>query len=349
MDNNPTTIHQNPKYAINERLKAIIVLFRPHQYYKNFLIFFGLFFSKNLFRIDLWFPMVMAFIILCLVSSLNYILNDFRDIEKDRHHPEKSHRPFPSGKVSSIEAIFLMFVLVIAILGLIYLIPSTSTPLDLFVPNLLEGELLQEAVIINDSKTAFFLVILGLFVTSQLYSLYLKEKVFADIVTISVNYVWRAIAGAVLISVSVSPWLIILCFITAMMLSLAKRKGDLALLGAEAKKHKAVFTSYTPELLNQSLSTIIAIEILAIFIYLVERHPTETVFIVVALPLITFLFFRFLFLTSQNTVASRKAERLFLDKQLLFTGVIIVTLFLIAIYFPDMLDNLLGLPPDPVV
>ncbi|MHA1976390.1 MAG: UbiA prenyltransferase family protein [Candidatus Hodarchaeales archaeon] len=348
MEKNPTTNNQNPQYAITERLKAIIVLFRPHQYYKNFLVFFGLFFSKNLFRVDLWFPMVIAFVILCLVSSLNYIINDFRDIEKDRHHPEKSNRPFPSGKISSIEAILLMAVLVVITLGLVYLIPMTSTQINLLTPNPIEGDNFQEAQIIPESKEAFFLVILGLFVTSQLYSLLLKEKVFADVVTISVNYVWRAIAGAVLITVSVSPWLIILCFITAMMLSLAKRKGDLALLGTEAEKHKSVFTSYTPELLNQSLSTITAIEILAIFIYLIERHPKETVFIVVALPLITFLFFRFLYLTSRNTVASRKAERLFLDRQLLITGIIIGILFLIAIYYPNMLDNLLGIP-DPVV
>ncbi len=348
LNNNSTTINQIPRYTVSERLKAIVVLFRPHQYYKNVLVFFGLFFSKNLFRVDLWFPMIMAFVILCLVSSLNYIINDFRDREKDRHHPEKSYRPIPSGKVSSTEAFGLIFVLVVITIGLVYLIPLTSTQIILHTPQIQEGEIFQEGRIIIPSKTAFFLVLVGLFVTSQLYSLFLKDIVFADIVTISVNYVWRAIAGAVLITVSVSPWLIILCFITAMMLSLAKRKGDLALLGTEASKHKAVFTSYTPELLNQSLSTITAIEILAIFIYLIERHPKETVFIVVALPLITFLFFRFLYLISRNTVASRKAERLLLDKQLMVTGIIIVVLFLIAIYFPNMLDNLLGIP-DPVV
>ena len=100
MEETSTSEIRNHNYSMKERLKAIIVLFRPHQYYKNFLVFFGLFFSRNLFRVDLWFPILMAFIILCLVSSLNYIINDFRDIEKDRHHPEKSHRPFPSGKIS---------------------------------------------------------------------------------------------------------------------------------------------------------------------------------------------------------------------------------------------------------
>ncbi len=345
MNNNTSNTSQDPHYSITQRLKAIIALFRPHQYYKNLLVFFGLFFSRNLVRVDLWIPIVIAFIILCLVSSLNYIINDFRDIEKDRHHPEKSHRPLPSGKISRSEAIILMIVLALIISGLIFLLPSNSSPVYLFT---IEGEEIQEATIFGPSIKAFTLVIIGLFFTSQAYSLFLKEIVFADVITISVNYVWRAIAGAVLISVSVSPWLIILCFITAMMLSIAKRIGDLSFLGDEAQMHKGVFSSYTPELLNQSLSTIIAIEMLAIFIYLIDKHPKETVFIVGALPLITFLFFRFLFLTSKNTAASRKAERLFLDKQLLITGMIIVLLFLIAIYFPNMLDNLLGIP-DPEI
>jgi len=320
--------------AIN-RIQAVMVLFRPHQYYKNLLVFFGLFFSKNLYRLDLWIPIILAFIALCLVSSLNYIINDFRDREKDKFHPEKSHRPFPSGKISTSIAAVLVLLLIMIVVFIVIIIPTTSEGMD---P--------QEAIITIPSKTAFILVLMGLFVTSQLYSLLLKQIVFADIVTISVNYVWRAIAGAVLISVSVSPWLIILCFVTAMMLSIAKRKGDLSILGTEAKKHKKVFEFYTVELLDQSLSTITAIEILAIFIYLIERHPNETVFIVVALPVITFTVFRFLYLVSMDSVASRKAEKLFFDKQILIAGALIVFLFFIAIYYPNLLDSLIGIP-DP--
>ncbi|MFX0085105.1 MAG: UbiA prenyltransferase family protein [Candidatus Hodarchaeota archaeon] len=319
--------------TVSTRLKAVIVLLRPHQYYKNILVFFGLFFSANLFRFDLWIPNVLAFIALCLLSSLNYVINDFRDREKDRHHPEKCKRPLPSGKISTLQAIVIAFILLLLIIAIIIVLPltiHTSESVNITIP----------------SKTAFILVLGGLFITSQIYSLFLKKIVFADVITISVNYVWRAIAGAVLISVSVSPWLIILCFITAMMLSLAKRKGDLAILGENAKQHKQVFEMYSQELLDQSLATIVAIELLAIFIYLIERHEKETVFIVLALPLFTFVIFRFLFIASSNSIEGRRAELLFLDKQIMLVGILILFLFFLAIYYPNFLDDLIGIP-DP--
>jgi 4-hydroxybenzoate polyprenyltransferase len=340
---------QDPTFSLNlkERLRAIITLLRPHQYYKNLLVFFGIFFSKNLFRVDLWFPILLAFIALCLVSSLNYLINDFRDREKDRIHPEKKNRPFPSGRISTIQGFTIFLILLVLLIILILIIPSTSIENAIYLyPGIQESEILEPGLIFNESKIAFVLVLGALFVTSQIYSLLLKKIVFADIVTISVNYVWRAIAGAVLITVSVSPWLIILCFITAMLLSLAKRKGDMALLGEQASQHKLVFELYTEALLDQSLATISAIELLAFFIYLIDRHPKETVFIVAALPLFTFIILRFLFLVSGKDVISRKAERLFLDKQLMFAAVIIVLLFFVAVYFPDFLDRLLGIP-DP--
>ncbi|UCE12396.1 MAG: UbiA prenyltransferase family protein [Candidatus Heimdallarchaeota archaeon] len=346
-------VDQNKVPAITnaDRIRAIIILLRPHQYYKNFLVFFGLFFSRNFFRIDLWLPILLAFVALCLTSSLNYLINDFRDQEKDRHHPEKKYRPFPSGKVSSPLGILMALLLVFLILIILIILPPSPIQIlnldEIFLFSMKPEKALPAFVNIH-SKTAFILVLGGFFVTSQVYSLFLKRIVFADTIMISVNYVWRAIAGAVLIAVSVSPWLIILCFITAMMLSLAKRKGDIAVLKDKARLHKQVFEMYTPELLDQSLATISAIELLAIFIYLVDIHPKETVFIVLALPLFTFTIFRYLYLVSSNSIIGRRAERLFFDKQLLLTGIIIVLLFFVALYFPNFLDDLLGIP-DPTL
>ncbi|MHA2223810.1 MAG: UbiA prenyltransferase family protein [Candidatus Hodarchaeales archaeon] len=325
-----------PQLSITTRISAIIVLLRPHQYYKNVLVFFGIFFSGNLFQANLWLSNFLAFVALCLVSSLNYLINDFRDREKDLHHPEKCTRPFPSGKVSSRQGIMIIIFLSLILILILAVLPIS-----------INNGLVKVAVITEESKIAFILILGALFITSQIYSLLLKNIVFADIVTISVNYVWRAIAGAVLITVNVSPWLIILCFITAMMLSLAKRKGDLAILGDLAYQHKVVFKMYTSELIDQSLSTVVAIELLAVFIYLVEKHPNETVFILLSLPLFTFTIFRYLFLVSRNNIAGRRAEQLFFDKQLIFTGLIILLLFFIVLYFPmNFLDNLLGIP-DP--
>ncbi|MHA2278858.1 MAG: UbiA family prenyltransferase, partial [Candidatus Kariarchaeaceae archaeon] len=149
------------KFSFKTRLQAVIILLRPHQYYKNLLVFFGLFFSGNLFWFDLWIPILIAFSVLCLISSLSYIINDFRDREKDRHHPEKCHRPLPSGKISSFQAIIIAILLTLLILILIVILPTTSENPD-------------HANITLDSKTAFILVAGGLFITSQLYSLILK-------------------------------------------------------------------------------------------------------------------------------------------------------------------------------
>lgn len=327
------------------RLKGIVRLLRPHQYYKNLLVFFGLFFSRNIFRIDTWIPVLIGFIALCLISSLNYIVNDFKDREKDKSHPDKKNRPFPSGVITIQMGLLLMILLLASTTLLVVFIPETYDPIYLFSRISEEGDY-ESAQVTVDSKIAFILILGALFITSQLYSFFLRDYVFVDIITISVNYVWRAVAGVVLISVTISPWLITLCFTSAMLLALAKRKGDMTVLGENAKEHKRVFKLYTEDLIDQSLATVIAVELLAIFIYLNERHANETVFIILSLPLFTFTLFRYLFLVSNKGEICRKAEKLFFDKQLISTGLIIVLLFFFAIYFPNFLDNLIGLPPD---
>jgi 4-hydroxybenzoate polyprenyltransferase len=131
---------------------------------------------------------------------LNYLINDFRDREKDKYHPEKKNRPFPSETISTLQGFFIAFFLIIILIILLIIIPLTEKEIYLY-PGAQESEILEYAIIIPESKIAFVLVLGALFITSQIYSLLLKRVVFADIVTISVNYVWRAIAGAVLISV----------------------------------------------------------------------------------------------------------------------------------------------------
>lgn len=335
----------NTKSTNQSILKATIKLMRPQQYYKNVLVLIGLFFSGNLFYFELLIPMVLSFFVLCLISSVNYIINDIRDFEKDKSHPEKKNRPIASGRISKTFATVLALILLTLSITLIILIPEFSSLNS--IP-LVGDTSLQSATIHIHSKTAFFLVVSAIFITSQFYSLFLKKIVFADIIAIAMNYVWRAIAGAVIISVFVSPWLIALSFLVALLLGLAKRQGDLALLGETAKEHKEVFEYYTSRLLDQSVAVVSAITVLAIYIYLINTFPDETVFIILAIPFVFFIMFRYLFLISSNSVAVRKAEKLFLDKQLLFIGGLLGVLFLISIYFPGFLDNLIGLQDRPI-
>ena len=95
---------------------------RIKHYIKNFLIFFPLVFSKKLFEVSNLLTCILAFVIFSLVCSIVYIVNDIKDVEKDKLHPKKKNRPIASGKVSIKEAICLIiFLLVLTVAGLIYL------------------------------------------------------------------------------------------------------------------------------------------------------------------------------------------------------------------------------------
>src|SRR5512143_1354129 len=80
-------------------LKALIKTMRPRQWTKNVFIFAALVFDKQLFVRDSFLRTLSGFALFCLISSSVYIFNDLADIEADRQHPEKKHRPIPSGQL----------------------------------------------------------------------------------------------------------------------------------------------------------------------------------------------------------------------------------------------------------
>ena len=100
-------------------MKACLKLLRPHQYVKNLLIFFPIFFDLKIRDFNLLKYAVIAFVSFCLAASTIYIFNDIRDVEKDREHPKKCRRPIASGAVSvkkawMIDAVILLLSLAAA-------------------------------------------------------------------------------------------------------------------------------------------------------------------------------------------------------------------------------------------
>src|SRR5574341_434606 len=79
--------------------KALIKAMRPRQWIKNGFIFFALVFDKQLFLLDPFLRTLAGFFLFCLISSAVYLLNDITDIEADRQHPVKKHRPLASGEL----------------------------------------------------------------------------------------------------------------------------------------------------------------------------------------------------------------------------------------------------------
>lgn len=83
-------------------LKELIISMRPKQWYKNLILFVGIVFSHNLFSFSMWFDIISAFTIFCMLSGGDYVINDILDVERDKRHPAKRKRPIASGEVKEI-------------------------------------------------------------------------------------------------------------------------------------------------------------------------------------------------------------------------------------------------------
>ncbi len=296
---------------------------RPYQWYKNLLIYLGVIFGKYLLNFEYVFWATIGFIVLSLVSSASYVINDIKDVALDRVHPEKARRPIASDAVSIKEAWGLTILLLLLGFGMAFLLPLNQ-------------------VIFAEGKMMFILIVVIIFFTSQAYSWGLKNVVIIDVTVLSLNYVWRALSGTFLLSIGISPWLIVLSFLGALFLSLCKRKADLDYLKDKAAAHKPVFNYYTSELLQQIITIVAAAIIFSFTLYsFFSQTTSQHAYLVLTVPLITFIIFRYLFLLSSGNKVARSPELLFLDKQLLVGGALLFLIFLGALY-TDIFDQTLG-------
>ena len=100
------------KLTMTSKIRNILYLLRVRQYYKNVLIFVGIFFSQRLFETRFYLNLLIGFILLCCASSFNYIINDLVDIKKDKKHLEKIKRkPLASGELSIVFAVGILIIL----------------------------------------------------------------------------------------------------------------------------------------------------------------------------------------------------------------------------------------------
>lgn len=197
------------------KTKDYLLLIRPSQWYKNLVIFLAIIFSGNILDINMMISTVIAFVIFVLASSSNYIINDVFDRKKDIHNPEKRKRPIASGRIGVREGLFFSVMLLLVSILISYLL-----------------------------STIFVYIVLVFFILTLMYSIYLKNIPIIDVIMISINFAIRAIAGAIAISVTISPWLVLCPFFIALILGLAKRYGEIKSLGGTAKKHRSVLGFY---------------------------------------------------------------------------------------------------------
>ncbi|MFX1237666.1 MAG: UbiA family prenyltransferase [Promethearchaeota archaeon] len=308
---------------IKKKLKNFAGLIRVRQYYKNLLIFVGAFFSENMlnFSIPTYISLLAGFIVLCCISSINYVINDLIDIEDDKKHPEKiKKKPLASGEISKLIAILVIITLIIIALLLVLC----------FTLNL-----------------GFIITLILLLLTGQLYNHVLKNYAFIDVLTLSMGFLWRALAGTLLIDVFISPWLFLAIFEIAMFLSLAKRKGDLMILGEKdnAVSHKKVYEIYTLEILDQFYLMVASSLFITYALYLIihfnlddyQSYNTNEYLVIFSIPVFLFIIMKYIYLTSTKPEIARNPERAFFNKGMFIAILILGCIIGYAYYIDEIL------------
>src|SRR5713226_793090 len=253
-----------------ERTKwnALVKLARPYQWIKNGLVFAALVFSQRLFHFHDVVLSVLAFIAFCAIASAGYAINDINDRESDQHHPEKRNRPLANGDVNINEAVAEA-----AVLGL------------------------------SVALGPRFLAIAAAYLAMQfLYSHYAKQVVIVDVIVIAIGFVLRAYAGGVAIDVAVSPWLVFITFVLALMIALARRRHELIALGAAAVDHRGPLGEYSVKLIDQMLSIVAGATLVGYMIYtaspeVAQKLGTQHLFLTV--PFVAFGILRYLYLVNE--------------------------------------------------
>ena len=224
----------------------IIKLMRPHQYVKNLFIFLPLFFALQITNTELLFNAILGFIAFSLTASAIYILNDYHDIEDDKQHPKKKNRPLASGAVSKRQAIIIMA--------------------GLFTFGfLLMGSLSIQAA-----------MILTVYVVMNIaYSYYLKHIAILDVTIIAVGFVLRLFVGSAVTGIQLSMWIVVMTFLLALFMALAKRRDDVLIYLETGKKMRKVIDGYNLQFLDTAMSIMASVVIVAYTIFTTSTAVTE--------------------------------------------------------------------------
>lgn len=205
-------------------LSPLLSLLRPHQWLKNGFVALPFLFGHRLDGVEALVSALVAVFSFSLASSAVYVFNDLRDVEADRQHPRKRHRPLAAGTVSSASAIML--------------------GAGCAVAALVSGLLLDPWYI------ACLLAYFGL---NTAYTLHLKRMAGVDVACIGTGFALRVLAGSVAAQVVPSAWLVGLTFLLALFLALAKRREEV-LLAEQGHDCRACLSVYTRDGLNIAVS-----------------------------------------------------------------------------------------------
>ncbi len=282
---------------------------RPRQWTKNLIVYLALLFSiEQEWEVadpSSWAPLLgwtaLTFVLFCLISSADYLVNDVVDMESDRRHPGKRRRPIAAGLLSPRAALLWAAALALLALGGGF---ALTWPLTWHVGAVLAG---------------YIVLMLS-------YTFVLKHVVLMDLMAISAGFVLRAMAGALVIDVPISPWLYVVTALGALFLTIHKRRAELTLLQSAAGSHRPILEEYSPGLLDQIASLVTASTLIAygLYTFTAENLPENNA-MMLTIPFVLYGLLRYLYLVHQRDAGGSPEDVLLSDWPLLLDILLWIT------------------------
>ncbi len=237
------------------RIRHYIHLARPHQFLKNGFVWLPLFFGFKLHDSQAILQVLYAFAVFCAASGSIYAVNDVVDVDEDRKHPQKKTRPLAKGEISKPQAlVFSCFLMLLALIAGGLLLPIE-----------------------------FLAIISAYLLVNVAYSCGLKKLALFDIVCIAVGFLLRVFGGGIAGGTPVSRWLIMMTFLMALFLALAKRRDDI-LLKQDGLLSRPSLSGYNLEFVSLGMVTMASVIIVFYILYTVspeimEKHGTDKLYL----------------------------------------------------------------------
>ena len=287
-----STIYERTHFL--DTLSALIRAMRPKQWPKNGFVFAALVFAEKLTILESVTRAILAAFLFCIISGVVYLINDLVDIEKDRRHPTKRFRPLAAGQISPATARYAA----VALTGI-----SLPTAFWLSIP--------------------FGLVLLLYLVLQIAYSFALKNLVILDVLSVAAGFVLRAVGGAVVINVPISPWLYVCTALFALLISFSRRRHEIILLEGEAGNHRASLNDYSAHLLDHMIAVAASSTIIAysLYTFLGDNVP-DNYSMMLTIPFGLYGVYRYLYLIHIHNQGGTPEEILFKDKPLIINAVL---------------------------
>lgn len=284
----------------------IIRLARPAQWLKNGIMVLAIVFAGELSDPDKVITTIFAIALYCLLSSAVYTFNDIVDVQRDRLHPLKKNRPLAAGRIAVPTAVAMATALAAGgLIGAWYI----------------NMEFFWSAVV--------FLAL------NLLYSLWWKNVVILDVLTIALSFVIRAYAGAFAIDVPASTWFLINTLLLALFLGLGKRRHELLYLDKEAQAHRKTLVKYSSYLLDQLIAVVTSSVLVIYMLYtfsteVMQKLGTDKLFMTI--PFVVYGIFRYLYLIHRKDQGGSPTRVFVTDRPILITVLLWLTTASIILY-----------------